>query len=176
MIKEYSIKPHQKEMIDEVQKLNPNRLYYVVIQQDKDNNNLTLNELKRHLKTSIKRYVRDFFSMEYRTNLENELIKYVCFFEYSKEFSQSLYLENIRTDEVYMGTHFHLFVSSNNSQVHIPQLIQYIYWNLTSQPIKARAIKFFDYKKLDSLEERFIQYHTKQHHKEFNSNMFMKNL
>ena len=176
MIKEYPIKPHQKEMIDEVKKLNQNRLYYVVIQQDKHFPNLTLNELKKHLKSSIKRYVRDFFSMEYRKDLEYNLIKYVCFFEYSKEFSQSLYLEELKTDEIDMGIHFHLFISSNNSQVYIPQLVQYLYWNLTSQPIKARAIKLFDYTKIEKLEDRFIQYHTKQHYNELNNNMFMKNI
>lgn len=71
-------------MIEDVKKLPQNRLYYVVIQQNSSETNFTLTELKKHLQYSIKRYVREFFSMEYRYGLKKELIQNVCFFETNK--------------------------------------------------------------------------------------------
>lgn len=175
-MKDYTITPNQKRMIDDVKNLYPKRLYYLVIQQNRLKPNLTINELKKHVRNGIKSYVRTFFSLEYRTNLENELIQYVCFLETSKEFQQSLYQTNLNTDEVYLGLHFHLFISSRSGQVHIPQLIHYIFLSLTSQPLKSEAIKLFDYFKVENLDERFIQYHTKQHFRCESPEMYMKNI
>lgn len=170
----YPIKPHQQRMIEDVKKLSPKRLYYVVIQQNSAEMNFTLPELKKHLQYSIKRYVKDFFSMEYRTGLEKELIQYVCFFETTKEFNQSLYSENIR-DGIYEGFHFHLFISSKSGEVHLPQLIHYLFWSLTSQQIKSRALKRFDYKIIEKLDETFVKYHTKQHFFSCISEMYISN-
>lgn len=173
--KTYPIKPHQQKMIDDVKKLSPKRLFYVVIQQNSAEMNFTLPELKKHLQYAIKRYVRDFFSIEYQTGLEKELIQYVCFFETTKEFNQSLYNENIR-EGIYEGFHFHLFISSKSSVVHLPQLIHYLFWSLTSQQLKSRALKKFDYHKVEHLDDMFIQYHTKQHFYTEMPEMVMKNI
>jgi hypothetical protein len=171
----YPIRPHQQRMIDDVKKLSPKRLFYVVIQQNRAEMNFTLPELKKHLQYSIKRYVKDFFSIEYRTRLEKELIQYVCFFETTKEFNQSLYQEKVR-DGIYEGFHFHLFISSRSGEVHIPQLIHYLFWSLTSQVLKAKALNKFDYRRVDNLDDHFIQYHTKQHYHKEVTEMFMRNL
>jgi len=147
----------------------------VVIQQNIAEMNFTLPELKKHLQYSIKRYVRDFFSIEYRVGLEKDLIQYVCFFETTKEFNQSLHSENIR-DGIYEGFHFHLFISSKSGEVHLPQLIHNLFWSLTSQKIKSRALKKFDYHKVEQLDDIFILYHTKQHYYIEMPEMVMKNI
>ena len=160
-MKTYTMKPHQKRMIDEVKNLSPKRLYYVVIQQNSLFPNLTLNELKKHLRSSIKQYVSELLGYQYR-GLENKVIQYYCFFETTKEFHQSQYFDNVKNDEVFMGLHFHLFLSSKSGDVYLPQLIHYLFWNLTSQSNKTKSLKDFDYFKIDKLDDLFIQYHTKQ--------------
>jgi len=71
----YPIRPQQQRMIDDVKKLSPKKLFYVAIQQYRVEMNFTLPELKKHLQYSIKRYVRDFFRMEYRIGLEKILVQ-----------------------------------------------------------------------------------------------------
>jgi hypothetical protein len=175
-MKTYPMKPHQKIMIDEVKNLNPKRLYYVVIQQNSQFPNLTLNELKKHIRSGIKQYISDFMGYEYRPGLEKKIIQYYCFFEITKEFQQSQYFDNVKNDEVFMGLHFHLFLSSSSGEVHIPQLIYYLFSKLTSQSNKTKSLKKFDYMKIDKLDDHFIQYHTKQFYWGNNSEMIMKNL
>ena len=162
-------------MIDDVKKLSQKRLYYVVIQQNSSETNFTLTELKKHLQYSIKKYIRDFFSLEYRYGLEKELIQYVCFFETTKEYNQSIFNNNM-SKEIYIGFHFHLFITSKSSEVYIPQLIHYIFWSLSSQKNKLNSLKKFDYYKIKALDDLFIQYHTKQHFYTEIPEMVLKNL
>ena len=171
----YPIQPQQKELLNEVKKLDLRRLHYLVIQQDRKQENLTLKELKKHIRRGIKLYVQDLIGYQYKCGIENKIIEYVCFFETSKEFFWSQNTNSVVDENIEMNLHFHLFISSNKSFVHIPQLIQYIIHQLISQRNKLRSTKLIDYLKLESLEDDFVLYHTKQlMYREHNS-FIMKN-
>lgn len=171
-----SITPHQKQILADVKRLNPKRLYYLVVQQNRIYPNLSLNELKKHIKRGIKNYTRELLGIDYFVNAENKIIQYYCFFETSKDFYWSQQKNFIPSQVLFIDLHFHLFVSSNYSSVHIPQLIQYIFRELTSQRIKNKAILKFDYKKINVLEDNFILYHTKQQEEQGTQSMMTKNL
>lgn len=162
MNRTYTLKPHQQKILSEVKKLPLERLHYLVIQQSTSYPNLTLNELKRHITKGIKQCVRELYGYEYKNGLEDEVVKYYCFFETSKEFFLSQHLNTIVNEDIEMSIHFHLFISGKYGSVHFPQLIQYIIRELTSQKNKLRCLKKIDYVKLENLQDDFILYHTKQ--------------
>jgi len=162
MLRTFTLKPHQKTILNEVKKLPIQRLHYLVIQQSLKHPNLTLNELKKHIRRGIKQYVKELFGYEYKHGLEDEVIKYYCFFETSKNFFWSQHLNNIVDENVEMDIHFHLFLSGNHGVVSFPQLIQYIIRELTYQKNKQRCLGKIDYMKLETLQDDFILYHTKQ--------------
>ncbi len=163
-------------MIEEVKTLPKERLHYVVIQQNKSHRNLSLNELKKFIKRGIRLYIRDFLGPKYKPGLENEMIKYYCFFETTKEFQLSQRYQELNNDGIYMGLHFHLFLSSGYGMVHIPNLIYNIFDELTSLTLKRQSINLFDYKRINQLDDKFIQYHTKQFYWCDNSEMILKNI
>lgn len=162
MIRTYPLKPHQVKTLKEVKKLPLERLHYLVIQQSLKHPNLTLKELKCRIKRGIRLYIQELLGYEYKYGLEDKVIKYFCFFETSKEFFWSQHLNNIVDENIDMSFHVHLFLSGNYGIVNFTQLIFYIFRELTSQKNKPRCLNKFDYKKLESLEDDFILYHTKQ--------------
>jgi hypothetical protein len=171
----YPILPHQIELLNEVKGLDLRRLHYLVIQQDRKQANLTLNELKKHIKRGIKLYVRDLLGSQYKYGIENKIIEYVCFFETSKEFFWSQNINSIVDEDIEMNLHFHLFISSTKSFVHIPQLINYIIHRLTSQRNKLRSTKLIDYVKMEKIEDDFVLYHTKQMMYRKNKSFYLSN-
>ena len=162
MIRTFTIKPHQKEILLEVKKLPLERLHYLVVQQSLIHPNLTLNELKRLIKRGVKKYTQDLFGYNYKLSFEDEFIKYFCFFETSKDFFWSQHLNTLVDENIEMNIHFHLFISGNDGVINIPQLIHYIIRELTSQKNKLMCLGKIDYTKLKTLQDDFILYHTKQ--------------
>ena len=47
--------------------------------------------------------------------------------------------------------------------------------DLTSQKLKAQSLRKYDYIKLDSLDNNFVNYHTKQHYHSINQEMLLFN-
>ena len=162
MIRTFTIQPHQVKILKDVKNLPLERLHYLVIQQSLKHPNLTLKEFKCRIKRGIRLYVQDLFGYEYKYGLEDEVIKYYCFFETSKEFFWSQHLNNIVDEDIDLNFHVHIFLSGKYRIVNFTQLIFYIFRELTSQKNKQRCINKFDYKKLESLEDDFVLYHTKQ--------------
>jgi hypothetical protein len=162
MIRTYTLKPHQKQILNEVKRLPLERLHYLVVQQSRGHSNLTLNELKKHIQRGITLYIKELYGYEYKRGLEDEVIKFYCFFETSKEFFLSQHLNSVVDENIEMNLHFHLFLSGNYGVVNFTQLIQYIIRELTNQKNKPRCLKLIDYMKLESLQDDFILYHTKQ--------------
>lgn len=171
----YPIQPHQLELLNEVKRLDLRRIHYLVVQQDRKERNLTLNELKKHIRRGIKLYIQELLGIEYRNGIENKIIQYNCFFETSKEFFWSQNLNTTVDEEIEMDIHFHLFVSSMVGYVHIPQLIHSIVHQLITQKNKLKSIKKIDYVKLNKLEDDFVLYHTKQLMFSKNNSFILKN-
>lgn len=175
-MKLYELKPHQIEILNEIKSLPQKNLYNFVIQQSLKNPNLTLNELKKYIKRSIRCFVKDFTGINYKPGIENNLIKYYCFFETTKDFFQSQNSNQNITEDIYSGLHFHLFISSPNNIIHLPNFSHYLFQELTSQKNKRNCISKFDYTKIETLDEDFINYHTKQMMYRFSPEMVIKNL
>jgi hypothetical protein len=172
----FPVKPHQIKIIEEIKNLPLKRLHYLVVQQSLRHPNLTLNELKKHIRRGIKRYVKELMGYRYRYGIEDELIKYYCFFETSKDFFWSQQLNDIVNENIEMNIHFHLFLSGDYPDVNFTQLIQYILRELTSQKNKTMCLGKVDYVRLETLENDFILYHTKQMMYRPTPQFIMKNL
>ena len=106
----YELKPHQNQILNEVKNLPKSRLHYLVIQQNRNKPNFTLNELKKHIKIGIKKYVYRIYPFTNIKDLEKKLVKYYCFFETSEEFFKSQHKNNIVDENIQMNLHFHLFI------------------------------------------------------------------
>ncbi|MGB1102289.1 MAG: hypothetical protein ACPG21_01535 [Crocinitomicaceae bacterium] len=158
----FELKPHQKEILEDINKLDLRRLHYLVIQQNQNNPNLTLNELKKHIKRGVKLYTQSLLGYKYKNGVENKLIQYVCFFETSEDFFWSQHINSIVGEEINMNLHFHLFISSNKGLVFVPQLVNDIILQLLSQKNKSRSIKKIDYDSINELDFDFKTYHVKQ--------------
>jgi hypothetical protein len=174
-MRNYNYKPHQLQILKEVKGMNLTRLHYLVIQQDTRFTNFTLNELKKHILIGIKNYVKELLGINYKYRCEKDLIQYYCFFETSKAYFQAMYSDTLIQADLKMKLHFHLFISSNFSQVHLPQLINSIIHELSNQKNKYRAVLKVDYQKIDDLENDFVLYHTKQHKYEYRKDFILKN-
>ena len=172
----YELKPHQIQILNELKTLPQKNLHYYVIQQSLTEPNLTLNELKKYIKRSIKYFIKDFTGYNYRPGLENEIVKYYCFFETTQEFFNSQNSNHNLSEELYSGLHFHLFISSPNCVIHLPSYTHYLFTQLTSQKNKRKSITKFDYSKIEHLDEEFINYHTKQMMYRFSPELVFKNI
>jgi hypothetical protein len=64
----YQLKPYHKRVLQEIKLLNPNNLYYYVIEQSYGKPPLTLPELKKSIRRSVKNYVKDLTGYQYRCN------------------------------------------------------------------------------------------------------------
>ena len=152
----------QIKMINDIKSLPKKNLHYITAQQSNQYSNLTLKELKKLIKRGIRRYIQEL-EPNYYPNKENELVKFYCVFETTKEFN--LNLKNESLDDIpFMGLHFHLFISCPDNYIWISfqNLIFQIFYELTSVKHKQSCISEYGHFKIDNLEERFLQYHTKQ--------------
>jgi hypothetical protein len=170
-------------MVNDIKSLPKKHLHYITAQQSNQYQNFTLNELKILIKRGIRRYIQELEPNYYRSK-ENELVKFYCVFETTKEFNQNIKNESLG-DLPFMGLHFHMFIScpDNYNWISFEKLIFQIFYELTaikrqplklipstSKPIKTKkkkekkqsCISEYGYFKIESLEERFLQYHTKQ--------------
>ena len=176
-LRTYFVKPHQQQILGEIQSLPRKRLHYVVGQQSDLHPNLTLREMKNLIRRGLRRYFQET-SLHYHQGLENELVKFYCVFETKKDFFHSQHQNNVIDVEVDMGLHFHLFLTSpdNYHWVSFPQLIHTLFTELTSLKHKQRCLSEFGYMKIDDLQDNFILYHTKQFMFRPTSEMVMKNI
>ena len=172
----YTVKPHQIQIYNEIKKLPEKNLTYYVFQQSLIYPNLTLNELKKFIKRSVKRYCYDFSKYDYKPQFENQIIKYYCFFETSKDFFWSQH-ENIIVEEDInnIGLHFHLFVSSDRFFFCPHSYSFYLFEELNSQRNKLKSFSKYDYNRINKLDEDFILYHTKQMMFRYSPELVMKN-
>lgn len=157
----YFIKPHQLDILRNIQSLPQKNLHYLVGQQSNKHPNLTLKELKNSIKKGIREYCKSQ-SIYYKYGDENKLIKYYCVFETTEDFFHSQHENKIVDEKIEMGIHFHLFISSHDNIVSYPSLIHTIYLEFTKLEHKRRCISKYDYKRIEKLDENFILYHTKQ--------------
>lgn len=152
----------QIKMINDIKSLPKKNLHYITAQQSNQYSNLTLKELKKLIKRGVRRYIQEL-EPNYYPNKENELVKFYCVFETTKEFN--LNLKNESLDDIpFMGLHFHLFIScpDNYKWISFQNLIFQIFYELTSLKHKQSCISEYGHFKIEKLEERFLQYHTKQ--------------
>lgn len=171
----YELKPHQLNLINKLNLLNPKTLYYLTIQQHKHQRNFTLNEIKKHTRAGIRNEVKQHFGYEYREGIENDVVSYVGIIETSKDFFWSQNdLQNINKD-TYMGLHLHLFISSPRSY-YIPSVIHSIVSSFFNQTLKAQSLKKIDYRKVEVFDDDFKHYHTKQGMLYDNSSMIFSNI
>lgn len=173
----YRINPYQLRILNHIKNFPQKRLHYLVGQQSKTNRNLSLSEMKMLIRKGIRNYCKGL-NIHFRKGDENKLIKYFCVFETTKTFFHSQH-ENIKVDEeIEMGVHFHLFISSpdNYPWVSFPSLFHTIFTELTHLPQNRRCISKFDYNRLIDVDENFILYHTKQFMYHFSTEMVMTNV
>lgn len=172
----FELKPHQNQILIEVKNLPKSKLHYLVVQQNRNKPNFTLKELKKHIKTGIKKYVSQLYPFNTIKNLEKNTIKYYCFFETSKEFNNSQNKNIIVDINIEMNLHFHLFITSTDSNVYVQKLINDILQEFFKQTNKQSSLSKIDYYKIDKLEDDFILYHTKQMKDLLNIDFIMKNI
>jgi hypothetical protein len=172
----YDLQPHQKELAKSLLKLNQNNLHYLVSQPNENFKNHTISEIRKHIKSGIRKYSKDFLLHNYYSGAENQLFQYVAFIEYPKEFYLSISKVDADIFSMYKGVHFHLFISSKSIYVDMNQLFYYIFRELSSQEIKQQSIRKYDYKKIDSLTKEFAEYHTKQHYHYIDSDRVLSNI
>ena len=171
----YQLQPFHHRVLQEVKTLNPDNLFYYVIEQNYNKPPLTLPELKRCIYRSVKRYIKNLTGLQYRKDLENRFFKYYCFFETSKDFCLSQSSHSIFDWDYYTGFHFHLFISSSINEVSFHNYTHYLYEELTSIPNKKTSLLKYDYEKLNELEDDFILYHTKQWKNRYETQLLLKN-
>lgn len=165
----------QIKMINDIKSLPKKNLHYITAQQSNQYSNLTLKELKKLIKRGIRRYIQEL-EPNYYPNKENELVKFYCVFETTKEFN--LNLKNESLDDIpFMGLHFHLFIScpDNYNWISFENLIFQIFYELTSIKQKQNCISKYGHFKIENLEDRFLDYHTKQFTNYHSLEMVLKN-
>jgi len=172
----YQLKEHQKEILADVKNLPINQLHYLVVQQSLKYPPLTLNELKKHIRSGIKNYVKEWMGYQYRPGNENEIIEYYGFFETSKEFWWSQHTYNLNKSDFDSRFHFHLFLSSKKPLVCFNSVVNSIFTELTSQKNKRLSVSKFNYNRVNKLDDDFILYHTKQLMHGPSSELVMKNI
>jgi hypothetical protein len=162
-------------MVNDIKSLPKKHLHYITAQQSNQYQNLTLKELKKLIKRGIRRYIQEL-EPNYYPSKENELVKFYCVFETTKEFNLNLKNESL-DDLPFMGLHFHLFIScpDNYNWISFEKLIFQIFYELTSIKQKQSCISKYGHFKIENLEDRFIDYHTKQFTTNPSLEMVLKN-
>jgi hypothetical protein len=171
----YEISPPQLKILNYIKSLPKKNLHYLVGQQSEKDRNLTLSELKKLIRDGIRRYVKQV-TLSSSKGIENELVKYFCVFETVKDYSLSQYQNTVVDEEIFMGIHFHLFITSEINWISFPSLFHSIFNELTHLKHNYRCISKFDYDRLEVLNEDFILYHTKQFRNTQSLEMIMTNL
>jgi len=173
----FSIQPHQYKILETIKHLPQKRLHYLTIQQSNKHSNLTLPEMKRLVRSGIKKYIRRT-NLNCRSGFEDKVIKYFGIFETTKDFFQSQHQNHIVDEKIDLGLHLHLFFSSVDgySDVSFPSLISTIFFELTCMKHKMRCISKYDYFKIENLNDDFVLYHTKQFMYRPSSEMIMCNI
>ncbi len=174
----YTLKPHQIKIYNEIKTL-PTVLTYYVFQQSLTHPNLTLNELKKVIRSTVNKFCYEYGNhpqYTYKKRDENKLVKYYCFFETSEDFFWSQNTNTIVNEEIRnFGLHFHLFVSFNPS-IYLPDTFGFkMVQELSSIKHKMKSFSKFDYIKRIKLEPDFIYYHTKQMMFRYEPEMILKN-
>jgi hypothetical protein len=172
----YSISPYQLKILNYIKTLPQRNLHYLVGQQSNKHRNLTLKEMKKLIRDGIRRHIQGT-TLPYCPGLENQLVKYFCVFETTKDFYLSQNQNTIVDSDIDMGLHFHLFITSpdNYPWVSFPSLFYTLFDELTHLPQNKRCISKYDYDRLKDLNENFVLYHTKQFKDYPSSEMIMKN-
>ncbi|MDR3694209.1 MAG: hypothetical protein P4L47_06220 [Mucilaginibacter sp.] len=171
----YEISPSQLKILNCIKSLPKKNLHYLVGQQSNTHRNLTLKEMKKLIRDGVRRYV-DQVTLMSNKGIENELVKYFCVFETVKDFSLSQFQNSIFDKDIFMGIHFHLFITSDLGWISFPSMFHSIYNELTHLEHNYRCISKFDYDRLEVLDDNFILYHTKQFQYNLSSEMIMTNL
>ena len=162
----YTLNKHQVIFQKELSNLSSGGIYYVVIQQDMKKTNLTLNELKMYIKKSVKKYIERYAN----NKIDGEDIKYIAFFENTREFFMSQHTTAIVKTDFYSGFHFHLFVTGVDEY-----FIKELQYQLQKQKNKQHCILKFDWDIKNKLDDDFILYHTKQMMHGYSSELVLKN-
>jgi len=159
----FEIKQHQKDIVDAISSLPRRNLHYITGQQSNRYPNLSLIELKKFIRRGIRQYLAPTMVLQ-PSKKESDLIKFYCVFETTKDFFHSQHRNTDVGEEMFLGLHFHLFISPTptNHWVSFPSLVHTIFSELTSIRHKSMCISKYDYSKIEDLNENFILYHTKQ--------------
>ena len=166
----FELNEHQKTILKEVKKLSLNDLHYIVAQQSNTDTNLTLNELKKYIKRSVREYVsRKGLSIDERIE-KTDMIKYYCFFENTEDFYKSQQTNSIVSQDFYSGFHFHLFISGVKEDY-----LKELKYQLSSLKHKPKCIAKIDTLKIERHSDDFILYHTKQLQHRYSSELILKN-
>lgn len=161
----YEINKYQEQIRIEISQLPTESLYYIVVQQNIIGSNFSLNELKKHIRRSVKEYI---FRYSQPNNIPK--IRYIAIFENTHEFFMSQHTTAIVKTDFYSGFHFHLFISG----VERDYLKELAYW-LNSQKNKQGCISKIDCVKIEQLDNDFILYHTKQMMFRYSPQLVLKN-
>lgn len=182
--KTYVLNPFQQEVCMKIQSLTDRDIHYITLQQNstRKKNNLNLKELKNFIRRGIRKYFMENHP-HYHPNIDNELVKYFCVFETNQYFNHNQFNQYIFSDRLYLGLHFHLFLSCPDhlDWFSIKDLSDRIKWELRSLKHKRDCISEYELTTLkvisDSQSEKesgeeqsvltdytvdFIRYHTKQ--------------
>jgi hypothetical protein len=162
-------------MVNDIKSLPKKHLHYITAQQSNQYQNLTLKELKKLIKRGIRRYIQEL-EPNYYPSKENELVKFYCVFETTKEFNLNIKNESLG-DLPFMGLHFHLFIScpDNYNWISFEKLIFQIFYELTSIKHKQSCISKYGHFKIEDIDEGFLNYHTKQFTTNPSLEMILKN-
>jgi hypothetical protein len=167
----FTLNPNQTKVYNYISSLPTQNLHYVVIQQIISRQNFTEAELKKHIKRSVKEYVKRIDPKGYFEGKENKELKYLAIFESNKEFSLSQQKHNIKeSDFLYTGLHFHLFITGVQEDY-----LQELLYHFKAQKNKANCIKQADISRKTKLDFDFIAYHLKQMKDSYSPQQVLKN-
>ena len=173
----YHLNPLQQTVFKSIKSLPRKHLHYIVAQQSKSRPNLSLKQMKTSIRRAVRGYIRES-NYPYRPELDNLLVQYLCVFETTKKFHQFICSDDVAEKTPYVGLHFHLFITSpdNYPWVCFNNLSCRILKELSRFPKKAGCISNYDYRKLNTLENEFVLYHTKQLYKRPSREMILTNV
>ena len=166
----FELNQDQIKMEREISKLPTEKLYYIVAQQKIRTSIYSLNELKKHIRRSVKEYIKRLDPQSYYKGKENEVIKYIAFFENTKAFFMSQHVNNIVESNFYAGFHFHLFISGVDENY-----IKELTFQLNSQKDKRGCMSKIDGVKAEKLDFDFKTYHVKQMMFRYSPQLILKN-
>ncbi len=133
-------------------------------------NIFTLNELKKHIRRSVKDYIKRRNEQEYYEGKENETINYITFFETTKDFFNSQHTNKIVDTNFYAGIHFHLFITGVNENY-----INELKYLIEHQKNKIGCISKINSVKAEKLDFDFKTYHVKQMMFGYSPQLILKN-